>query len=71
MYTRCGERNEVVANILLEMSVSLDGYVAGPDVTPEEPMGRGGERLHEWMFEGRSSAESEKFETDHFSGIGA
>jgi hypothetical protein len=31
---------------VLEMSMSLDGYVTGPDVTPEEPMGRGGERLH-------------------------
>jgi hypothetical protein len=32
--------------VLLEMSVSLDGYVAGPDVSAEEPMGRGGEQLH-------------------------
>jgi hypothetical protein len=31
----------------------------------------GASALHEWMFEGRSSAESEKFETDHFSGVGA
>ena len=57
--------------VLLEMSVSLDGYVAGPDVSAEAPMGRGGEQLHEWMFEGRSAAESQAFETDHFSGIGA
>lgn len=34
-------------------------------------MGRGGELLHEWMFEGRSAAESQQFELDHFSGIGA
>lgn len=51
--------------------MSLDGYVAGPDVGPEEPMGRGGERLHEWMFEGRSAAESQASATDHFSSIGA
>lgn len=57
--------------VLLEMSMSLDGYVAGPDVSPQEPMGRGGERLHDWMFEGRSAAESQVFETDHFSSIGA
>jgi hypothetical protein len=31
---------------LLEMSMPLDGYVTGPDVTPQEPMGRGGKRLH-------------------------
>jgi dihydrofolate reductase len=35
---------------LLSMSVSLDGFAAGPDVTAEQPMGRGGERLHEWLF---------------------
>jgi dihydrofolate reductase len=57
--------------VVLEMSVSLDGYVAGPDVSAEVPMGRGGEQLHEWMFEGRSAAESQAFETDHFSGTGA
>jgi hypothetical protein len=26
--------------------MALDGYATGPDVSPEEPMGRGGERLH-------------------------
>lgn len=51
--------------------MSLDGYVTGPDVGPEEPMGRGGERLHEWMFEGRSDAEVEQFESEHFKDIGA
>jgi dihydrofolate reductase len=60
-----------MGKVLLEMSMSLDGYVAGPDVSAEFPMGRGGERLHEWMFAGRSAAESESFETDHYSGIGA
>jgi hypothetical protein len=36
-----------MSNVLLEMSMSLDGYVTGPDVTREEPRGcRGGERLH-------------------------
>lgn len=26
-----------MSKVLLEMSMSLDGYVTGPDVTPEEP----------------------------------
>ena len=30
------------------ITTSLDGFVAGPGVTPEEPLGRGGEDLHEW-----------------------
>jgi dihydrofolate reductase len=31
--------------------MSLDGYVAGPDQSLEQPLGRGGMRLHEWAFE--------------------
>jgi dihydrofolate reductase len=31
-------------------SMSLDGYVAGPNQSLEEPLGVGGEDLHQWMF---------------------
>jgi dihydrofolate reductase len=31
-------------------SVSLDGYGAGPDQSLENPLGKRGEELHEWMF---------------------
>lgn len=31
-------------------SISLDGYVAGPDQGPDHPLGIGGDRLHEWVF---------------------
>jgi hypothetical protein len=65
------EQESVTGKVLLEMSMSLDGYVVGPQVSPESPLGIGGERLHEWMFVGRSAAESREFETNHFSGIGA
>src|SRR3954469_7540185 len=33
-----------------QISVSLDGYVAGPEQSPEDPIGIGGMRLHEWAF---------------------
>ena len=32
------------------MSISLDGYGAGPDQSLEEPLGVGGEHLHDWIF---------------------
>ena len=35
-------------------SVSLDGYGAGPDQNLTDPLGRGGERLHEWIFKTRT-----------------
>jgi dihydrofolate reductase len=36
--------------LTFDISVSLDGFVAGPDPRPEEPLGTGGEALHEWAF---------------------
>jgi dihydrofolate reductase len=35
-------------------SISLDGYGAGPDQSRENPLGVGGEALHEWMFPTRT-----------------
>jgi dihydrofolate reductase len=37
-----------------EISVSLDGYVAGPNATLEDPLGAGGEQLHEWALASES-----------------
>ena len=39
-----------MSKVIAEVSVSLDGYVAGPNQTLEEPLGKGGEGLHEWAF---------------------
>ncbi|MFC0622580.1 dihydrofolate reductase family protein [Kribbella deserti] len=39
-----------MASTVLYMSVSLDGFVTGPNVSPENGLGDGGERLHEWIF---------------------
>jgi dihydrofolate reductase len=32
-----------------DISISLDGFVAGPNQSHENPLGEGGERLHEWV----------------------
>src|SRR5271156_6633092 len=32
------------------ISVSLDGYMAGPNQSEANPLGEGGEALHEWAF---------------------
>jgi hypothetical protein len=36
--------------VVLEISMSLDGYVTAAGVRPEEPMGDCGQQLHEWAF---------------------
>jgi dihydrofolate reductase len=34
--------------VVAEITISLDGFVAGPNPTLEQPLGQGGEQLHEW-----------------------
>jgi dihydrofolate reductase len=38
------------SNVRAHISVSADGYVAGPNPTLDEPLGQGGEGLHEWVI---------------------
>jgi dihydrofolate reductase len=45
-----------------EISMSLDGFVAGPDPSLEKPLGEGGERLHEWAFRLKSFREAHGIE---------
>lgn len=55
-----------MGRVVLHFSMSLDGYVAGPAVSAECPMGRGGERLHEWLFsESRGDADVESARDMH------
>jgi dihydrofolate reductase len=39
-----------VARLRFQISVSLDGFVAGPHPSEEHPLGEGGMQLHEWVF---------------------
>src|SRR5690349_20594323 len=43
-----------MSKVIVEHSISLDGFSTGPDVTTEEPMGTDGELLHAWMFPARA-----------------
>jgi dihydrofolate reductase len=45
-----------VGNIVYYMSMSLDGFVTAAGISPEEPLGAGGERLHEWGTDPEGSA---------------
>jgi len=40
-----------MSKVRAHISTSLDGYVAGPNETNENPLGEGGEGLHEWIIE--------------------
>lgn len=65
------------------LTISLDGYVAGPNQSLEQPMGEGVENLHRWMFgtafgtkmmtgqDGGSTGVDNEFASQFGSGIGA
>src|SRR4051794_12546284 len=38
-----------MSNVRAHIATSVDGYVAGPNQTEEEPLGEGGEGLHDWL----------------------
>jgi dihydrofolate reductase len=39
-----------MAKVTLDITMSLDGFIAGPNQTVEQPLGEGGERIHEWLY---------------------
>src|SRR5690606_10889054 len=39
-----------MTRLISQISVSLDGYVAGPEQGAEHPLGIGGEDLHDWVL---------------------
>jgi dihydrofolate reductase len=38
-----------MSKLRFQISISLDGFVAGPNQSEENPLGEGGERLHDWV----------------------
>lgn len=39
-----------MGKVTSDMSMSLDGFITGPNDSVEKPLGEGGERLHEWVY---------------------
>jgi len=71
-----------MSRLKLNITMSLDGYVAGPDQSVEHPLGIGGEQLHTWLMplkafreshgaEGGEVNESTRFAEDILAGAGA
>jgi dihydrofolate reductase len=71
-----------MSKVRAHISVSLDGYVAGPNQTQEEPLGEGGERLHDWVvalkewrepqgMEGGEQNASSRVVSEEYANVGA
>lgn len=47
-----------MSTVKARLAISVDGFVAGPDQSEDDPLGKGGKRLHEWVFATRAFAEA-------------
>ncbi len=52
-----------MSKVIARMTMSLDGFVTGPNVSETHPMGEGGEGLHDWQFESPSDIDKEIAQT--------
>ena len=39
-----------MSKVRFSIGMSIDGYLAGPNPTLDDPLGEGGMQLHEWVF---------------------
>lgn len=71
-----------MSKLRCHVSISLDGFLAGPNQSDENPLGEGGEQLHGWMFslaawreshhkEGGEVNESTRILKETFENVGA
>jgi dihydrofolate reductase len=54
---------------VFDISMSLDGFITASNQTPEEPMGDGGEHLHDWAF--GTDETNRRFAEQAAEGLGA
>jgi dihydrofolate reductase len=46
------QKEDTVGKVAIDISMSLDGYISGPNDRPDEGLGDGGGRLHDWGYDG-------------------
>lgn len=59
-----------MSKIFIEITMSLDGFIAGPEISTKNPMGRGGLRLHDWMFGAQTEVDN-NIAREQMQGTGA
>jgi dihydrofolate reductase len=59
-----------MARVICDMSMSLDGYVTGPNDSREHPFGDGAEMLHDWIFDAATN-EDRAILQDMLDNVGA
>jgi len=54
-----------MADVVLYFTMSLDGFVAGPKISRQDPMGVHGEELHNWMFGDKQAGDEPMISRQH------
>jgi dihydrofolate reductase len=45
-----------MGKVILDVSMSLDGFIAGPNDSPEMPLGERGQWLHDWIVDSKTNS---------------
>ncbi len=59
-----------MSKVIVDITMSLDGFVTGPNDGPGNGLGDGGRVLHDWVFDGRTEADRQFLE-DPLKSLGA
>lgn len=51
-----------MGKVIVDMTMSLDGFITGPNDGPNNGLGDGGRILHDWVFDGRTEADNQFLE---------
>lgn len=51
-----------MGKVIVDITMSLDGFVTGPNDGPGNGLGDGGRILHDWVFDGRTDADRQFLE---------
>src|SRR5215203_1206587 len=60
--SHCIPKGEVMGKVHVDMSMSLDGFVAGPNAGPHNAIGDGGHRIQQWMYDVESWRERQSLQ---------
>jgi dihydrofolate reductase len=59
-----------MGKIIVSIAMSLDGFIAGANISPQSPLGENGMRLHDWIFGNKTDADAKVIE-ELMNGSGA
>src|SRR4029453_360750 len=60
-----------MSKVIFDISMSLDGFMTAAHQTPQEPLGDGGQQLHDWALSDDADAVGRKILEEGIASIGA